>query len=167
MNKSTFKLIAGGCCLLYLLAFLFLPFIALKLVGIGLSGLNCFSINALAYIPLAAAVAMLICTFVLPGKTACIVNAVGAVVPLIVFFLFRDSLVSSGLSIAGAIVPGFGSAVSGLGAAAVSSILTVGAGVVLPVIAGAAAALLCFLSDNAQKPAERTAGLGASTDDDW
>ena len=55
MNKSTFKLIAGGCCLLYLLAFLFLPFIALKLVGIGLSGLNCFSVSALAYIPLAAA----------------------------------------------------------------------------------------------------------------
>ena len=167
MNRQTFKLCAAGCCAAYLLAFLFLPFIALKIVGFGISGINCFSLNFLSYLPLAAGIAMMICIFALPGKNAGIVCVVGALIPLIVYFPFQGSLIADGLSLAGAVIPGLKAALSSLGAPVISQILTIGAGAVLAMIFGGAAAALCFLSENVQRPAERTAGLGASTDDDW
>ena len=168
MQKSTFKICAVCCCAAYILTFLFLPFVALKFVGIGITGIHCLSINAISYLILAIGVGMGICSFALSGKTAGIINIVGCVLTLIIHFIFQGSVIGDGLSLAGMIVPGLGAAISGIGASAIGQALTVGAGVVLPMIFAAAAAGLCFLSDSVQqKPSERTAGLGSSADDEW
>lgn len=167
MQKSTYRLCAVGCCAAYILAFLFLPFIALKFVGIGLIGLHCLTINALSYFIIAFGIGMGICSFALPGKTAGMIDIAGAVLTLIMFFIYRGAVIGDGMGIAGTIVPGLSSAISGMGSAAISQLLTVGAGAVLPMIFAAVAGALCFLSENARKPAERTAGFGASSDDEW
>ena len=86
---------------------------------------------------------------------------------MIVYFIFQNAVIGDSLGLAGAVVPGLGSAIAGLAPAAIGQVLTVGAGAVVPMILAGVAAVLCFLSENAQKPVERTAGLGSSADDEW
>lgn len=162
------KLCAVGCCAAYIITFLFLPFVALKFVGIGITGIHCLSISALTYLILVFGVAMGICSIALPGRTAGIIDIAGAVLTLIVYFIFQGAVIGDGLSIAKTIVPGLGSAIANIGASAIGQIFTVGAGVIIPMICAGAAAALCFLSENAsQRPTERTAGFGSSADDEW
>ena len=167
MQNSTMKICVIGCCAAYILAFLFLPFVALKFIGIGITGIQCLSINPLSYLILVFGIGMGLSAFFLPGKTAGIICIACAVLTLIVYFIFQGAVIGDSLGLAGAIVPGLGTAISGLAPAAIGQMLTVGAGVVVPMILAGVAAVLCFLSENAQKPAERTAGLGSSSDDEW
>ena len=158
--RQAMKPCAIGCCVAYILCYLFLPFIAVKLVGFGVSGLDMFSLSPWCYLPLIAGIAMGVCSLLAPGKVAASVCLGGAFIPLIVFFLVRSSLIKdvTGLTSLG---------LSSLGMSGISAILTIGAGVVLSIVLGIAAAVLCFLAENMSPPPKRTAGLSAESEDDW
>ena len=49
--RQAMKPCAIGCCVAYILCYLFLPFIAVKLVGFGVSGLDMFSLSPLVLPP--------------------------------------------------------------------------------------------------------------------
>lgn len=164
MNQSGFKLGAAGCCVAYVLAYLLLPFIAIKLIGIGLPGKDCMSINGLCYLPLLMGIGMAVCSFALPGKIGAIVCGIGAFLPLVLYFPVEDSLVRDGLALASTVIPGLGAALAGLGSYAVGQILTTGIGVFLPLLFGIGAAVLCYLSENAGYSKPRPA---PEEDDDW
>lgn len=159
--RNNLKLFAAGCCLIYLLVYLFLPMVAIVLVGIGAPAMNLMSVSVWCYLPLICGIAMLICSITLPGRTSGIICAIGAFLPLITFFIVRTSVISNALSL-------FGSAISSLGVAGISQVLTVGVGPILALVAGIGAAVLCFLSEGTSaKPASRAAGLSSSEDDEW
>lgn len=164
--KNSFRLIATGCCAIFLIAYLFLPFFAIVLTGIGASAIQLLQMMqmvpacAWCLVPVIAGIAMVICTLLLPGKKACLVNAIGSVLPLITYFIVQASMAGS----VNQILSGTGAPPAGHLAA---SVLTVGAGVIVSLIFGIAAAVLAYLSENARTPVQRTAGLGASEDDEW
>ena len=160
-NNSWMKWAALGCCVLYLLLFLVLPFIAVRGIGIlGVNGADLMSSTFWAFLPLFAGIAMGVCTMVASDKTAGAVCICGAVIPLITFFIVRGSVINGALSLAGLSGGGIGGYLG-------NKVFTIGAGAILPILLGAAAAVFCFLSGNAHRPVERTAGLGAGQDDDW
>ena len=169
MTKSTLKIIAVCCCAAFLLCYLFLPLIAIKLVGIGATSMQLMSLSAICILPIIAAIAMCVCSFVLDGKTAGIVNIIGAFTPLIAYLVVNGQLgsllSSAGSSASNALDIGFN--LGSLGGTAASALLTIGSGAIISIILGIGAAVCCFLSENAQKPAERSAGLGSTTDNDW
>ena len=169
MTDSGYKLCAAGCCVAYVLTFLLLPFIAIKLIGIGISGMDCMQLNGLCYLPLLMGIGMAVCCFVLPGKTAAVVCGIGAFLPLIIYFPVQNGLVSDGLALAGTIIKGLASALSGIGSYVVGQILTLGIGVFLPMLCGIGAAVLCYLSDNVtyKKSTEKIPGYSSDPDGDW
>ena len=161
MDINWKKLTAMGCSILYVLLYLFLPVLALKLVGIGASGSDLFSITAWSYLPLIMGIGMAVCAVVAPSKVSGAVCTVGVFIPLITYFIIRSQIISNTISLTG--ISGLGSMV-GIGT---NAIFTVGAGVVLPILLGIGASVLCFLADQYSRPKERTPGLSAGADDDW
>lgn len=159
--KDKYKLAASGCGILYLLTYFFLPFISVKFIGIGATGMDCISVSAWSYLPLIAGIAMIVCSFVLDPKAGMIVNLIGSFIPLITFFLFRADLLGNARSIVGS------SVLSGLTSIGANTILTVGIGLILSILAGIGATVLCYLAGNAQKPADRAPGLGTNVDNEW
>lgn len=161
MNTNWKNLAAMGCSILYILLYLFLPVIAVKLIGVGASGMDLFSLSVWSYLPLVAGIAMAICAVVTPPKSGGIVCIVGAFIPLITYFILNGEIVSGVATLSG--VSGMNS-VLGMGA---NAIFTVGAGVILPLLLGIGAAVFCFLSDMQPKGTTRTAGLGTDEGDEW
>ena len=155
------KLCAMGCSILYVVAFLFCPVLAVILGGIGLSGRVLLSgmnvIGIWPLLPLLFGIAMAVCSLVAPGKVGGIVCCVGTIIPLITYFAIQGMATGMASGIAGS------SVVGSLG----GMFFTMGAGVILPMILGAGAAVLCFLSGAQSRPKERTAGYSAGQDDDW
>lgn len=167
MNNTAFKLGAVGCSFAYLLTFLLLPYLGVTILGLfSAPGMDCLQINVLCYLPLIAGIAMIICSFVLPGKKAAIVNAIGAFIPLIVFSPIRSSYLNGGASLMDLIIPGISSFLSGVAGKAAERFITFGVGGVLSILFGIGAAVLCFLSDNVQQT-KRTPGPSPSPDEDW
>ena len=149
-----FKIGAAVCCFVYVLAFLLLPFVVFMGVSVlSLPGSELLSSSFWGWLVLLAGIAMGVCALLADGMISGIVCAVGAFVPLIAFFVTRSTLIPVDLYGAGSVIARF--------------ITQVGAGVILPVILGIAAAALCFLSGYKKQPKKITAGLGADTDDDW
>ncbi len=162
MNNVNWKnLAAMGCSILYILLYLFLPVIAVKLLGVGASGMDLFSLSVWSYLPLIAGIAMAVCALVTPPQTGGVVCIVGAFIPLITYFILSGEIVGGVASLSG--VPGM-SSLLGMGA---NAIFTVGAGVILPMLLGIGAAVLCFLSDMKPKMVKRTSGFSANEDDEW
>ena len=161
MNNSWKSLAAIGCCILYILLYLFLPVIAVKLIGIGASGINLFSVSVWSYLPLIAGIGMAICSILTPPKVGGIVCSIGTFIPLIAYFIINGEIVSGAASLIS--IPGMDSVI-GMGA---NAIFTVGAGVVLPMLLGICAAVFCFLGGMQPKATERTAGFSAGSDDEW
>lgn len=161
MNINWKNLAALGCCLMYVLLYLFLPVLAVKLIGIGASGMDLFSVTVWSYLPLIMGIAMALCAVLTPSRVGGAVCIVGAFVPLITYFIIRSLIIRDAGLLTG--VSGL-SSVIGIGT---NVIFTVGAGVVLPILLGTGAAVFCFLADQAAKPKERTAGFSAGSDDDW
>ena len=162
MNTSWKNLSAMGCSILYILLYLFLPIIAVKLIGIGLTGMTLFSVSIWSYLPLAGGIAMAICALIAPPKVSGIVCIIGTFIPLITYLIVNSDILNGVVSLSG--VPGIGSAIS-IGSGA---ILTVGAGVILPMLLGICATVFCFLPDTQiRKSTERTAGFSAGSDDEW
>ena len=161
MNK--FRIFAAACAIVYLLLYLFLPFMSVALVSFGFSGSDAMSLSAWCYIPLVLGIAMAVCSLFLPGKISAAVAVVGAFMPLLVFFIVRGELTGDVSTMIGINnIPGLSSILG-----QVSAVFKLGIGGVLSMIAGIGCAILCFLSDSVQKPAARTAGLGADEDSDW
>ncbi len=161
MNTNWKKLAAMGCSVLYILLYLFLPVIAVKLLGVGASGMDLFSLSVWSYLPLVAGIAMAICAIVTSPKAGGAVCIVGAFIPLITYFIVNGEIVGGVASISGV------SALSPLLGMGANVIFTVGAGVILPMLLGIGAAVLCFLSDMQPKATTRTAGLGSDEGDEW
>ncbi len=162
MNNVNWKnLAAMGCSILYILLYLFLPVIAVKLIGVGASGMDLFSLSVWSYLPLVAGIAMAVCAMVTPPKTGGIVCIVGAFIPLITYFILNGEIVSGVASISG--IPAL-NPLLGMGA---NVIFTVGTGVILPLLLGIGAAVFCFLSDMQPKATTRTSGFSSGEDDEW
>jgi len=153
------KLCAMGCSILYVILFLFCPFLVVRFEGIGASGKDLLSvmeyIGIWPLLPLLSGIAMAICSLVTPGKVGGIICCVGTVMPLITYYLLQGSI--SGAA------GNYGSYFGSLS----SMFITMGAGVILPMIFGAGAAVLCFLSGIQARPKTRSAGYSAGEDDEW
>lgn len=144
MKTDTENLIAAGCGVLYLLVFLFLPFVAIKLIGIGVNGADVISISRWAVLPLAAGIVMIVVPLVLDSKIAMIVDIVGAFLPLIVYFIILDTVVGGGLEMLG-----LAKQLGDLATGAISKALTVGLGVFLDILLGLGGAFACVLAGQA------------------
>ena len=153
------KLCAMGCSILYVIIFLFCPFLVARVGGVGATGKDLLSvmeyIGIWPLLTLLSGIAMAVCSLVTPGKVGGIVCSVGAAMPLITYYL-----------LIGAISGATGSYGSYYGSLS-GAFLTMGAGVIVPMILGAGAAVLCFLSGAQARPKERTAGFSAGEDDEW
>jgi hypothetical protein len=147
--KNKFKLAAAGCGVAYLLSFLFLPFVSVKLVNLGIKGSDCISFSSWAWLPVIAGIAIIICSIALPPMKAVVANAVAAIIGFISFFLVRGDLGGTAGSIVG---------LQGITSVLSNEILTVGFGMVLAVLFGAGSAVLCYFAENAQEHHESTPG---------
>jgi len=163
MKTNPLRLAALGCGLCYLMVYLFMPFIRLGIpispIGYGISGSNCLSGTVWAWFPLLAGIGIIVCSLVLPGTIAAIVNLVASFIPLFSFLLMRNSLPGSwinGLDIPKEIASGFG-----------KLLFSIGTGPILMVFLGIGSAVLVYLSENHREPIKRTPGLGATEDEDW
>lgn len=153
------KLCAMGCSILYVIIFLFCPFLVFSAIGeavVGFTGTGLLSgigdIGIWPLLPLLSGIAMAVCALVTPGKVGGIVCSVGAAIPLITFYLLQGMIFSYS-NFNYSYMPGLR--------------MTMGAGVIVPMILGAGAAVLCFLSGAQARPKERTAGFSAGEDDEW
>lgn len=154
-----FKIGAAVCCFLYVITFLVLPFIVIIAI-LSVPGSQLLS-TFWGWIVLLTGIAMGICALLVDGKTAGIVSGVGALIPLIVFFVAPGSLI-------GSIIPADLGGVSGIATSFLGRYaFQIGVGVILPMLFGIGSAALCFLSEYKRTPKQITAGLGAETDDDW
>lgn len=163
MKTDTENLIAAGCGVLYLLAFLFLPFVAIKLIGIGVNGADTISISGWAVLPLVAGIVMIVAPLVLDSKIAMIVDIVGAFLPLIVYFIILDTVVGGGLEMLG-----LAKQLGGLATGAISKALTVGLGVFLDILLGLGGAFVCVLAGQAGGGrSRRRTNVPSSDDMNW
>ena len=158
------RLTAMGCSILYILLFLFLPVISIKAFGYnvsGYSGMDLLSETAWSYLPLIFGIGMAVCAMVTPSIVGGIVCSVGSIMPMITYFGIRGSIIRGEFGIDSVFEYGFRDF------ALLSESMTVGAGVIIPILLGIGAAVLCFLANLGSRPKERTAGFSAGTDDDW
>ena len=153
--NNYFKLGAAGCCVLYLLLYLFLPVLALPFVGIGASGSQLLSAVFWPWLVIIGGIAMGVCAMLLEGKPAALVSLLGAFLPMVSFLAIRGQV--SGL--ANSIVPVVGNYAGAL--------LNMGLGVILPMLCGFGSAVLCFLSDGQGRTHEHSAGLGKDDGNEW
>ncbi len=152
------KYFAAGCSFLYIVTFLFLSVITVRFMPKGLNGIDCLSVATVAgLLPIIAGIVMILLILLTEkGMTSGIACGVCAFVPLISFLLLQGTAASY-LDLA---TPG-ASILAGIA-------LVPGAGVILPILLGIAAAVLCFLADrNIQPKPQREAGLGSTIDEDW
>ena len=152
---------AAGCGLVYIVLFLFLPFLRVRLTRLGLTGVDCLSASMWSYLVLLSGIAAIICAFAAPPKVAAIVFLAAALIPLPVFLIVRADLANSPLTIIS------GDTQTGLSSAALNGALTVGFGMVMTVIAGIGGAILCFLAGSVSPRREITPGYSANIDDEW
>ena len=156
MNSNYFKLGALGCCVLYLVLYLFLPVVSIPFVGVGASASQAMSVTGWPWLVIIGGVAMGVCALLLPGKKAAIVSLVGAFLPLISFALIKGDITG--------VVGGIG---LGVVANYAGALFNIGLGVILAMLCGIGSAVLCFLSDGQGKATTRTPGLGSDTGDEW
>lgn len=161
MKTDIKNLCAVGCGLLYIIVFLFLPFLAIKVVGFGASGMDLIDLNVWMFVPLLAGIAMIVFSLIGDKKISVIVSVVSAFIPLFVYFIVHDALISDVLRLFG--LSGVAGSITGSG---IGYVLTVGIGVFLDMLLGLGCAVLCWLSGNT-KATVRTAGMGATEDDEW
>ncbi|MBR2661545.1 MAG: hypothetical protein IKE15_09110 [Clostridia bacterium] len=152
MSRETgFRLGAMGCFLLYIISFLFLPYVA-EMGGYGHSGVDCFFVSGWAYLILATGIAAAICTMTVPAKPAAVICLAAALIALIAFFPIRMEVAAR---------------MNRVTTNGIYVVPTAGFGLVLCILCGIGAAVLCFLSEYASKPVKHTPGLTADPDDEW
>ena len=161
MNNSYFKLGALGCCVLYLILYLFLPVVSIAFVGLGVSPSQIMSVSFWPWLVVIGGVAMGVCALLLPAKPAAIVSLAGAFLPLITFLTIKGQITGAAGGVANMI--GAGSVVNTVAGA----LLNIGLGAILAMLCGFGSAVLCFLSEGQGRATTRTPGLGTDTGDEW
>ena len=163
MRTSWKNLTAMGCSILYIILYLFLPVLSFRLFGFGVKGIagaDLLSETVWSWLPLLAGIAMAVCCVILPAVPAGIVCGGGAFMPLLTYFILKRMIISNA-SFSGS------SGLDLLLGRGAEAILSMGVGVILPILLGIGAAVLCFLSELGGRPKERTAGFSTGADDDW
>ena len=160
MKTETENLIAAGCGVLYLLVFLFLPFVAVKLIGIGVTGADVMTISGWAVLPLIAGIVMILVPLLVEPKIAMIVDIVCAFVPLMVYFIVLDTVIGGGLELLG-----LGKQIGNLATGAIGKALTVGLGIVLDILFGLGGAFVCILAEHAGAGSRRRTHVSTSNDE--
>ena len=162
MDQRTMKLLSAGCVLLGFILMLFLPFVSVILVGIGLNGIKMFQISLLMILPLIASVVMIGAALGLQNKAAgTAILAVGAFIPLICEEIIEGQCASVIMGLLGETA----AAVTGLA----SVVLSPGLGVILYLVLSLVAAVLFFMSESAafgRKKHGTTPGIGMD-DGNW
>lgn len=149
MKTDTWSLLAVACAIVYMLAYLFLPFMAVPFVNIGASAKDLLQFSAWMILPLIAGAAMVACALLAPKAASATVFGVSAFLPLMLYWLLNSQLMSIiGISLGGI------------------NVLTVGFGVVADILLGVAGVVFCLLSGTAPKIEKHSAGLTAD-ENDW
>lgn len=149
MKTDTWSLLAVACAIVYMLAYLFLPFMAVPFVNIGASAKNLLQFSAWMILPLIAGAAMVACALLAPKAASATVFGVSAFLPLMLYWLLNSQLMSIiGISLGGI------------------NVLTVGFGIVADILLGVAGVVFCLLSGTAPKIEKHSAGLTAD-ENDW
>ena len=149
MKTDTWSLLAVACAIVYMLAYLFLPFIAVPFVNIGASAKDLLQFSAWMILPLIAGAAMVACALLAPKAASATVFGVSAFLPLMLYWLLNSQLMSIiGISLGGI------------------NVLTVGFGIVADILLGVAGVVFCLLSGTAPKIEKHSAGLTAD-ENDW
>lgn len=149
MKTDTWSLLAVACAIVYMLAYLFLPFMAVPFVNIGASAKDLLQFSAWMILPLIAGAAMVACALLAPKAASATVFGVSAFLPLMLYWLLNSQLMSIiGISLGGI------------------NVLTVGFGIVADILLGVAGVVFCLLSGTAPKIEKHAAGLTAD-ENDW
>ena len=149
MKTDTWSLLAVACAIVYMLAYLFLPFMAVPFVNIGASAKDLLQFSAWMILPLIAGAAMGACALLAPKAASATVFGVSAFLPLMLYWLLNSQLMSIiGISLGGI------------------NVLTVGFGIVADILLGVAGVVFCLLSGTAPKIEKHSAGLTAD-ENDW
>lgn len=149
MKTDTWSLLAVACAIVYMLAYLFLPFMAVTFVNIGASAKDLLQFSAWMILPLIAGAAMVACALLAPKAASATVFGVSAFLPLMLYWLLNSQLMSIiGISLGGI------------------NVLTVGFGIVADILLGVAGVVFCLLSGTAPKIEKHSAGLTAD-ENDW
>lgn len=149
MKTDTWSLLAVACAIVYMLAYLFLPFMAVPFVNIGASAKDLLQFSAWMILPLIAGAAMVACALLAPKAASATVFGVSAFLPLMLYWLLNSQLMSIiGISLGGI------------------NVLTVGFGIVADILLGVAGVVFCLLSGTAPKIEKHSAGLTAD-ENDW
>lgn len=149
MKTDTWSLLAVACAIVYMLAYLFLPFMAVPFVNIGASAKDLLQFSTWMILPLIAGAAMVACALLAPKAASATVFGVSAFLPLMLYWLLNSQLMSIiGISLGGI------------------NVLTVGFGIVADILLGVAGVVFCLLSGTAPKIEKHSAGLTAD-ENDW
>lgn len=149
MKTDTWSLLAVACAIVYMLAYLFLPFMAVPFVNIGASAKDLLQFSAWMILPLIAGAAMVACALLAPKAASATVFGVSAFLPLMLYWLLNSQLMGIiGISLGGI------------------NVLTVGFGIVADILLGVAGVVFCLLSGTAPKTEKHSAGLTAD-ENDW
>lgn len=149
MKTDTWSLLAVACAIVYMLAYLFLPFMAVPFVNIGASAKDLLQFSTWMILPLIAGAAMVVCALLAPKAASATVFGVSAFLPLMLYWLLNSQLMSIiGISLGGI------------------NVLTVGFGIVADILLGVAGVVFCLLSGTAPKIEKHSAGLTAD-ENDW
>lgn len=164
MKTKPMHLAAAGCAVAYILIYLFLPFVALPIMGLGLAAKDLLQVSFWMILPLIAGCAIAVSALTLPQNIAVGISAVSASIPLIMFFIVRDEILRLAGSLANAALST--NTASVLVSTVGTNMLTVGIAIILDVLLGVAAAVLCYLGGQPVKTTKRSAGL-SSDDENW
>ena len=149
MKTDTWSLLAVACAIVYMLAYLFLPFMAVPFVNIGASAKDLLQFSTWMILPLIAGAAMVACALLAPKAASATVFGVSAFLPLMLYWLLNSQLMGIiGISLGGI------------------NVLTVGFGIVADILLGVAGVVFCLLSGTAPKIEKHSAGLTAD-ENDW
>lgn len=155
------RLGAAGCGFAYILLFLFLPFLRVRLTRLGLTGVDCLSASIWSYLVLIFGIAAIVCAFAAPAKVAAMIFLAAAFIPLPVFLIVRADLANNSLTIIS------GDSQAELNSVVLNGALTAGFGMVMSVIFDIGGAILCFLAGSVSPRREVTPGYSANIDDEW
>lgn len=153
MKTDTWSLLAVGCAVVYILAYLFLPFITVPFVQVGAPAKDLLQLSVWMLLPLIASAAMVVCALLAPKAVAAALFGGGAFLPLMLYGILNSQfkgLIESmiGISLGGISEPG------------------VGLGIIAAMLLGVAGVVFCLLSGTAPKIEKHSAGLTAD-ENDW
>ena len=159
MKSEPMNLAAAGCSVLYIFAYLFLPFLQIPFLA-SVAAKDLLAFSSVLYLPIIVGILMGACALLAPKQVTVIAGAVGAFLPMLLFSNFKGTL--SGLT-----NTMMNNGQSSIALQQVSmSLLTMGWGIFVTLLLGAGVAGLSLLSGPPKTKTPPT-GLTANDDNDW